>query len=1580
VIKKTISVLCTVALLANWLVSPPTKAAAPAAFEVLRVGFESQGEADQYFSGGGLVSSAAAAPDEVIAGDGSLVLEVAEGSSYVQALNLKAGYLEADTKYTVVFKYKPLVTYETPKTMYMLALGQDNLHPIQFEDRTHVRWTNVDGNNYDFYDNGQYCLARYTFTTDSAADRDVRLFIDAGGKIAIDDFAIYKGDYTPPIDTMNISPMYTEDFDKVATDRFALAQGQAAYVNDGTQLNGTGSLRGGAGAAWSFAETDPARLTLAANTRYTVTFKYKGTAPLQPGEFYHVTLWSDTGGFDVHRYIRWIDDGIIAEGSLLPYHPHFVDADGIGYAKITFETGNFPDYKLQFGVNSAVSQLYIDDVRIFAGAGYTSEPAIAGGTPSAQYTERFEAGDIEASLFYPEAGRLLNSGEELINGHYSFGATTPDGSPWVRILNSRADKLVFSPDTNYTLTMRMKPPAVNGADGFYQISIDNADFSGSAYLRFDHAGALIESSRVTNYAVRDQGDYWELTATFKLANHADYRFNVYIHNGGSLVLDDIRLFEGVYGSPDIPAAPEEQTVAPIYTERFETRDFESWLFYPDWGGVSDKIPNIINGSFSFASKPPATTWQSTLFSRTDRIKLKPDQNYTVAFRYATMQPSAPDGFFMLVVKSPTGGIAHDKYVNFSDTGIRLDGNAMFSAANRGDYYDAVVSFKTDSFDDYYINFYTNTAGQLLVDDIRLFEGLFGNADIPVEVNEQPPAPPPYIPPPVERANPALAPVIAESFEALNVRDTLFNIESGTYVYGDAQINGKFSLQLKGRSAEWNDLLKSNGKLRFDGDKTYTIVLKIKNAVLQGEGGFFQIALATDEGTYLKDKYVRFDAAGFKTEGNDVYFHSEPQGDYRLTAVTFKLDAFADYQLRATMFGQGEMTIDDVEIYLGEQYNDSIAASKQAYTPAILFGEGFEGEKTSYLLDDGEMKRNKADVISGGQAYRIKNSNAEWTSSLKSNWDIVRLKPENTYTVAFKYKPVGVSGLDSFVQISMNTVEGGYLMDKFARFTAEGQYVDGNANDFKIVKAGGYNVVYASFTLERYSDYQVVFSIYKDSSIIVDDIAVVQGLIHLPPQYVVPVMPLTVEPEPGEAQPQEPAETAIPIIKSAPLWAERFESEQAAKWLFEGKNGEVVFKRPDVVNGSYSYKIKASQEEWTTGLLSRSAVKLKPNRIYTATFNIKESKSAGADGFYMFSVKTDTGTYLNDLYLRFDGSGKPLDGNVLFSRTTQLQDDVTQIAVVFETRTFDDYQLALTVYKQGELILDDIRLFDGFGYAEDAALAIADKAATVIAVEDFERSSSLFHHTSGQLTWKLPDILNGSRSYRFKALGEWTEGLLSKQDQLQFEPGGVYTITFKYRSLAPTGENGVYQVAFKAANGDYLLDKFVRFNAEGQFVSGNVIAFNHHREGDMQLVSLTAALENYDDYLLSFVIGTAGELLLDDIVITQGYVYDVDFASSVVETQIVDASLVGYGDFQYELPALRGILNYGALLAYGPATRAADVIVENNFRRVLSPAPEEIAGNNNDFNWQLVSGMAVAVILAGAAVVVIRKNKLKKMTK
>lgn len=152
----------------------------------------------------------------------------------------------------------------------------------------------------------------------------------------------------------------------------------------------------------------------------------------------------------------------------------------------------------------------------------------------------------------------------------------------------------------------------------------------------------------------------------------------------------------------------------VATEDFETGTegiFNLNQWGPMWAEITDDPGEVISGAYSLkgGNDTMGQTWNEFAHSNRDSLPLSGDSTYTVTFTYKVLTPPPPTGYFYFFARSVTGGVASD-----------VGGYSWQGAAGATDT--VTVTFRLESYPDYYLVFGLKYTGECAIDDIEVAAG------------------------------------------------------------------------------------------------------------------------------------------------------------------------------------------------------------------------------------------------------------------------------------------------------------------------------------------------------------------------------------------------------------------------------------------------------------------------------------------------------------------------------------------------------------------------------------------------------------------------------------------------------------------------------------------------------------------------------------------------------------------------------------------------------------------------------------------------------------------------------------------
>lgn len=512
-------------------------------------------------------------------------------------------------------------------------------------------------------------------------------------------------------------------------------------------------------------------LVLLPETTYQVSFRYK----IEGAGKAFAAATSLAAGSDGNQHWKFDKDGnaaIVAGGNLTNPASLAIEestVEGVYEANYTFYTQDKTDYKLEFGsidcTADNTTQVIIDDFRVYEGTGTPADFAPIN-KPDVSQATLIESIDFESDmgcLQQVSVGSVTSVGREKsmqdkINGKYSLVAEEKEGSfkSIVRTFplseTSNIEKLDLKAYTYYTVSFRYKFLEDMSEGGWFYFSADSIE-GGNAYAGYTKDNTNAYTERTFAKSAVAEGDYVNANVAFYTGNAAN-SFILFGMNGtGKVVIDDIRVFEGfIEGVPALPPAEKQEIPEPVLldaTESFEQATIgESHWDVANAGlkeyGYVDDMDAKINGQRSYRFKNNQANFSPFMTSAKTgarKIELKKETTYTVAFRYkiVTDMPALDEGvtsdptkmFYVALGTSQTTGRC---FFGWAGTEQRYSENGgKGTLIEKDGYCEAIVVLTAGSIstESYYLEFGASNLGEIILDDIRVFEGEFESyEDVP----------------------------------------------------------------------------------------------------------------------------------------------------------------------------------------------------------------------------------------------------------------------------------------------------------------------------------------------------------------------------------------------------------------------------------------------------------------------------------------------------------------------------------------------------------------------------------------------------------------------------------------------------------------------------------------------------------------------------------------------------------------------------------------------------------------------------------------------------------------------------------
>ncbi|XID93037.1 hypothetical protein ACF3MZ_00410 [Paenibacillaceae bacterium WGS1546] len=459
---------------------------------------------------------------------------------------------------------------------------------------------------------------------------------------------------------------------------------------------------------------------------------------------------------------------------------------------------------------------------------------------------------------------------------------------------------------------------------------------------------------------------------------------------------------------------------------------DTYLVSPAWTGAATltvQPAQVIEGQRSAtASSNQGAEWVEFLHSSPSAtgLPLEAGESYTVRFKYKILTAPGAGGYVYFFADTASGGSAESK------GWIELTGAV-------GTIQTASASFTLNDRDDYKLIWGLRKGGAVSIDDIV------------VEKNGRT--------------------VYEERFENRQSLDlALTKLKTPPVSDGSAitahkplVVSGNQSLYAKSKSgAEWNEIIYSeSAKLPLQANHTYTVV--------------FQYKIIRTPGDYLYF-FARSPSGGDSSSKGWTELTGAAGGVYQGES-TFTLENRNDYYLVWGLRNGGEVSIDNIAVY---------EAGKLLYRETFEVADSGDYSNTYFLSPSGTgttpglLTPDPARSVTGIAVYAEGTTGSANKDFLRTDELRLRLKPNASYTVRFRYKVVGA--LSDY----------GYFV---ARSAAGGTSADRGT----LTLTGTPGAVYSAqsdFTLGNETDYALSWGIRNGGSIAIDEIVVVKDGVEL----------------------------------------------------------------------------------------------------------------------------------------------------------------------------------------------------------------------------------------------------------------------------------------------------------------------------------------------------------------------------------------------------------------------------------------------------------------------------------------------------
>lgn len=1044
----------------------------------------------------------------------------------------------------------------------------------------------------------------------------------------------------------------------------------------------------------------------------------------------------------------------------------------------------------------------------------------------------------------------------------------------------------MEPYQTYTLTFKYKIIRQGPYSRFYMLArSDVQDFWGDRYVYFDNSPEPLDRSDSGdwyNFNIINRGDYKVMRFNFTNDDATDRYLMWGVNGGGRIAIDDVRLETGtgpVYPESLSPIAQEP--AKPMVTQDFDNTftGIKNMRMAANGQAVlTNEHDEVINGISSLKGTGGAE-WT---FAETaaEKIPLIAWDIHTVTFKMKKTGNLSPGGFYHFTAMTPTGrganGFDNDRYFRWNDAGEIIEaGTGSFAyleqlrcfIRDEGDHWFVKFTFYIDGYTDYALQWGINSGAEgnsMIIDDVRVYYGKDYTPDISVA-----------------KAEPM--PVKAVTFENTSLGG--FINHQGVLSFRNPDIvNGSYSLKAStAAGTEWQQILSSDpAGFALVPNANYTVTFRLKDPV--PTDGYYQFSIDND--THDQDSVIRIkgdgsDAGSFNTGGYS--FKEEVNGTYRVTAH-FRTGSHTDYRWSAMIYNGGAFAIDDIYFYEGSFAGSPSPVEINELEAAAVLTERFENQDLGqwfFNVYGGSIAYKADDVINGSYSYNSKfRGTDDYYFSMESKPDALALKPDTAYTVTYRYKTTAATGEAGSFMFAARTESGGYLNDKFIRYTDNGEVVPGvgsNVDEFSVTHHEGYSDVVVRFTTGSYSDYKIAFITYLSGDRIIDDINVFEGIIY--------------------AQDPQPVKDIIEIV---PVYSEHFAEADPNSSIFLLNSGKYMWEEGDIINGSYSYALIPEPDEYgyTISMVSnRDKTSFTAGKTYTVTLRWYALSEQAEGENIILAFRGEGG----DKYVKFDTAGVMSEGN---SRYFEVADNGKYIdmAVTFTLGSAENYELAMICQGSPEIVVDDFVIYEGFIFNENIPVEVEPKDITPVFTERFENvsgSGSSFIVNNGTYVFRESDVINGSFSFYAKgnAGDNWIRSVVTDQNKARFDAKGTYTVTLRYRNALQNADGSFFQIGVRTDEGGPVNDAYVRFDSEGARIAGNDVSYLNETEGDsedIRMLTVTFTLKDFNDYQFAIVLYDECSMILDDIRVFRGAI-----ASEDDETNYEASDPAFYADEDFE---------------------------------------------------------------------------------
>ena len=459
-----------------------------------------------------------------------------------------------------------------------------------------------------------------------------------------------------------------------------------------------------------------------------------------------------------------------------------------------------------------------------------------------------------------------------------------------------------------------------------------------------------------------------------------------------------------------------------------------------------------------------------------------------------------------------------------------------------------------------------------------------------------------------------------------------NHESKIYKLGEFSIDSNYNSKPIDTKISASELKNYS----FDSNSIYSITFNYKS--------FFDInnyKMANEDGYEIR----------LKTKNDKVnqllHKFKDVSGERGVKTITFDTGKYEDYYLELQSDNFGDLQLFDIYI---EKITSGLSCN---FDGDNIFSSS--NGNNSLIYDDEESIDYKSllvqnDLLGDNACVTLKSSE-------------YKLKPNTTYSLAFKSRAVSEYGIGGHASVYLNSASRKSLISVY-------DWYDGIEEDC--------NYNYLSFTTDSYSDNELSFGMFNSGKYVIDEFIIFE---HDNGQII-------------EAEHLDHERNVIPTYKNHVGIIEDFEDEISLfrttfSYGFQ-RWGQLTTDSKFVIDGNTSF-LGVVPEGHTTGdwmefcYSNRSKIKLEPNTTYKLEFDYKlidqPITESGENGFFYVLSRSDS---------LFQQSGQASDCMYHeYSKGIQEGNYVRHFSCTFTTGNAGDFFIVFGQFGYGTIVLDNI---------------------------------------------------------------------------------------------------------------------------------------------------------------------------------------------------------------------------------------------------------------------------------------------------